>query len=179
MNSCPDWNPFVVVPRGERSPAPRSLNSWEGKLDRLRAAAFAELQAREAFLWAANTLTEAPLPLRTAWRGLAHAEDRHLQWLLRRLQELGGKPQDRPVSDQLWVSLTENAPSAEAFAYAMATAEDRGRIAGLRFFDGLRESDPETALIFQKIALEEEEHIALAERYFPDSLLRPEVPRSP
>ena len=35
-----------------RGEAPRSIDSLEGVGDRLRAAAFAEIQARDAFLWA-------------------------------------------------------------------------------------------------------------------------------
>ena len=172
----PNWAPFILVSREERAPAPRSLNSLEGKLDRLRAAAFAELQARHAFEWAANHFIEAPASLRNAWKGLALAEDRHLQWLLRRLAELGGRPEDRPVSDQLWVSLTERHSTAAAFAHAMATAEERGRIAGLRFHEGLAQDDPETARIFQRIAEEELEHIELAQRYFPDGPVVPPPP---
>jgi uncharacterized ferritin-like protein (DUF455 family) len=132
------------------------------------------LTSTSGISWLAYSLalyTEAPASLRTAWKGLALAEDRHLGWLLRRLADLGGKPEDRPVSDQLWVSLTERCQTAGEFAHAMATAEERGRVAGLRFFEGLQSSDPETAGLFQRIAEEEIEHIALAQRYFPDANL--------
>src|SRR5436309_133432 len=49
----PDWNPFDIAPPGSPQQAPRSINNLDGVGDRLRAAAFAEIQAREAFYWAA------------------------------------------------------------------------------------------------------------------------------
>lgn len=162
----PDWTPFDVVPRGQRPDAPRSIQTPEGIGDRLRAAAFAEIQAREAFRWAADTFSEVPSSLTTAWRGLALAEDRHLRWLLNRMTELQFDIRGRRVSDQLWVSL-RSCHSAKEFAHYMASAEDRGRRAGERFQQAMAEVDPVSAEIFGKIAAEEVEHIALAERYFP------------
>jgi uncharacterized ferritin-like protein (DUF455 family) len=134
--------------------------------DRLRAAAFAEIQAREAFFWAAERFaSDAPEGLCEAWRRLARAEDKHLQWLLHRLTELGFHAGDRPVSDHLWRSFLL-CRSAEEFARFMASAEDRGRIAGERFYASLKTTDPVSAEIFRKIAEEEIEHIELAARFF-------------
>lgn len=160
-----NWSPFVLVPDGEHADAPRSIHTREGVCDRLRAAAFAEIQAREAFDWAATRLTDASAELRADWRALAREEDKHLGWLLARLEKLGGKPGNRKVSNQLWISLTA-CTSAEQFARYMATAEDRGRKAGERFAEQLAESDPESGRIFGQIAREEIEHIRLASRYF-------------
>jgi uncharacterized ferritin-like protein (DUF455 family) len=165
----PNWGPFKVTSRGEHAPGPRAMTSKEGVMDRLRAVAFAELQAREAFYWAseafAGQATEACL---NAWKGLGMAEDRHYQWLLKRLAELGGEIEGRPVSDQLWVSL-RTCKLPDEFAHKMASAENRGRIAGERFVEGMKSFDPESAEIFRKISEEEIEHIRLAARYFPDS----------
>jgi uncharacterized ferritin-like protein (DUF455 family) len=160
------WAPFVLVPRGNKSDAPRSLDTPEGVGDRLRSAAFAEIQAREAFLWAASQFTDAPEALKRAWIGLSQAEDRHLNWLLQRMTELNVDVQARKVSDYLWISLI-TCKSAREFALYMASAEERGRKAGVRFQQGLQASDPKTAEIFGKIAEEEVAHIALAEKYFP------------
>lgn len=178
MNSpeahTPDWGEFQVVPRGKHAEAPRSIQTPQGVADRLRAAAFAELQAREAFDWAASYFEDAPPSARTAWRGLALAEDRHLKWLLNRLSELGFGISERGVSDQLWVSLRSCA-TAKEFAFYMASAEERGRRAGERFHEAMLEKDPKSAEIFRKIAEEEVEHIALATKYFdyPAELARP------
>jgi uncharacterized ferritin-like protein (DUF455 family) len=142
----------------------------------MRAAAFAEIQAREAFNWGADRWTDAPDALRSAWRGLAHAEDRHLGWLLKRMQELGIAVDEREVSDQLWVSLT-SCVSARDFAHYMASAEERGRKAGERFHEALLERDPVSAAIFGRIAEEEVEHIALAQKFYPEG--PPERPAGP
>lgn len=166
---APDWAPFRVLPRGQRPEPPRPITQAAGVGDRLRAAAFAEIQAREAFLWAAGRDDwEVPASLRTAWRGLALAEDRHLQWLLNRMEQLGIGVTDKEVADPLWVSLTSCGGPRE-FARYMASAEERGRRAGERFFEQLQGSDPETARIFGRIAEEEVAHIQLAQDYFPEA----------
>jgi hypothetical protein len=51
----------------------------------------------------------------------------------------------------------------------MAESEDRGRRAGERFSEAMKQADPESARIFGQIALEERAHIALAERFFPEA----------
>jgi uncharacterized ferritin-like protein (DUF455 family) len=162
-----NWEPFQLVPRGAYADAPRSIASPDGVGDRLRAAAFAELQAREAFLWAASHFTDAPEGLTGAWTGLAHAEQKHLDWLLNRMKELHIRIEDRRVSDDLWHSLV-SCQSARDFAIFMANAENRGRIAGERFHATLKDTDPVTAEIFRKIAEEEVQHIELARKFFPE-----------
>lgn len=138
-----------------------------GVRDRLRTAAFAEIQAREAFLWAADRFEDVPLELREAWRELADQEDKHLGWLLKRLAELGGSPDEAPVSTRLWQSLRA-CVSGREFAVLIAKAEERGRAAGDSFRRTLAGRDAESARVFGAIADEEVEHIALAKRYFPD-----------
>lgn len=160
----PDWSPFRV----DRAVllAPRPLGTVEGVGDRLRTAAFAEVQAEAAFLWAAETYPDASDELRTAWRALAREERKHRDWLLGRMKELGVPIGERPVSDVLWSSLTR-CPDAAAFCHYMAGAEERGRRAGERFHDKLLAQDETTARIFGQIALEERSHIELAHRFFP------------
>jgi len=164
MNGETNWDPFLVSE--ERGEAPRSIDSFEGVGDRLRAAAFAEIQAREAFLWAVDHFEDAQPDLRQTWRSLAAAEDRHLNWLLKRMTELGVDVRGRKVSTYLWHSLVA-CKSAREFAKFMASAEERGRRAGERFHDTLLVRDPETARIFGTIAREEIAHIELAQRFFP------------
>jgi uncharacterized ferritin-like protein (DUF455 family) len=160
-----NWEPFLVAPLGVKADAPRSLDTFEGKGDRLRSAAFAEVQARDAFLWAASHYEDAPASLKRAWTALAQAEQRHLDWLLNRMLELKIDIRERRVSDQLWHSLT-SCTSAKEFALYMASAEERGRKAGVRFHQALSATDPITAEIFRKIAEEELAHISLAYQYF-------------
>jgi uncharacterized ferritin-like protein (DUF455 family) len=164
----PDWGDFLLAPPDLRSDPPRSLDTFEGVGDRLRAAAFAEIQAREAFLWAAEEFTDAPAELRGAWRVLAQSEQKHLDWLLARMEELGIGIRERRVSDHLWRSLV-SCKTAREFALYMASAEERGRRAGVRFHEALLQKDPVTANIFGKIAEEEIAHIELARSHYPDA----------
>lgn len=161
------WEPFVLAEAGTHAPPPRAIDSSEGIGDRLRAVAFAELQAKKAFLWAVEQFEDASEDLRQAWRMLAKAEDKHLNWLLSRMEELQISIQERPVSTRLWESLT-TAQTAKEFALYMASAEDRGRQAGERFEREISKIDPVTGKLFGQIALEEREHVALAERFFPE-----------
>lgn len=132
----------------------------------MRAAAFAELQAREAFRWACLRFCDAPPTLLKGWEALVVAEHRHLGWLIRRMEELGVDPAGRPVSDRLWRSLTA-CGDARAFALFIAEAEERGRQAGERFRKALAGDDPATAAIFGRIAEEELGHVALARGHYP------------
>ncbi|MBS1963197.1 MAG: DUF455 family protein [Bdellovibrionales bacterium] len=167
-NYAPDWGPFAVLPPNERPKGPRAMTSREGIGDRLRAAAFAEIQAYYGFLWAAEKFDDAPEALRVNWRGLALAEERHLNWLLNRMKELGIAVDERGVSDWLWTSLVKCA-NAREFAVYIANSEERGRLAGARFCEAMMAVDPTTAKIFGKIAEEEVEHIRLATKFYPDA----------
>jgi uncharacterized ferritin-like protein (DUF455 family) len=158
-----NWAPFAVCEPDQFAAAPRGINTAEGLGDRLRVAAFAELQAREAFRWAADTWLDATVPQRAAWRRIADDEHRHLEMLLGRMRELGVKPEARIVSDRLWRSLRACKTTA-AFAAYMKTAEERGRAAEESFRRQFAERDPITSAIFGKIADDEAKHIAMAER---------------
>ncbi|MBI3566315.1 MAG: DUF455 family protein [Elusimicrobia bacterium] len=155
-----DWSPFWVCGPEEKAAAPRGVSTAEGLGDRMRVAAFAELQAREAFRWAADAFLDASDELRAAWRRIADDEDRHLRMLLERMAELGIRPDERPVSDRLWRSLSACKTAPEFVAY-MKTAEERGKAAEESFRVTFARRDPVTAAIFGTIADDEAEHIAL------------------
>ena len=173
MAQAPDWRPFRLCAPGEKAPTPRGMSTARGVGDRLRTAAFAERQARDAFAWAAERYEDAPAGMRAAWRRLSAEEDKHLGWLLRRMEQLGVDVAERPVSDALFRSLLACA-DWRSFASFMAAAEDRGRAAERHFQSALAQSDPETARIFAAIADEEEGHIALQAT---DRITRPEQDR--
>ena len=164
-----NWSPFDVAPIGQRPNEMRLISTIEGIGDRLRTAAFAELQAREAFRWAAQTFTDAPNELKTTWEYLAQEEDKHLGWLTSRMKALDQPVNGKTVSDQLWHSLI-SCQSAKQFCSFMATAEERGRRAGERFKEAMKSFDPESAKIFGQIALEEVRHIEVAKQFFGDDV---------
>ncbi len=156
-----NWSPFSICAPGEKAPYPRSLSTPEGLGDRLRFVAFAEKQATHAFETAADVFSEVSPGVKKIWRKLAAEEQKHLQWLLWRIEEIGLKIDERPVSLALWNSF-DHCADATKFAVFMANAEERGRIAGEQFYETLLSIDPITARVFQQIALEEQEHIRLA-----------------
>ena len=171
MNSTtvePEWAPFELAATDAKPEAPRPISTVEGVGDRLRAAGFAEIQAREAFRWAADRFGDEVPGLAEAWRALAIEEEKHLNWLLARLKVIGQSVTGRKVSNHLWRSF-QVCTTAREFALYMANAEERGRVAGERFGRDLVKQDPETARIFAKIAEEEISHIALARKFFPDA----------
>ena len=161
----PDWQPFRVN-NSTLLEAPRPLQTREGVGDRLRAAAFAEVQAEAAFKWASRHYADASPELKRCWEALAVEERKHRDWLVARMQELEISTDERPVSDMLWHSLI-GCESARDFCHYMAGAEERGRRAGVRFHERLSTFDQTTADIFGKIAREELGHIAMAHRFFP------------
>lgn len=158
-----DWSPFVVCAPEEYAPASRGLGSPEGLGDRLRTAAFAERQAFAAFMWAADTLPDASDELRAAWRRIGLEEELHLNLLLDRMKELGVAVDARPVSDRLWRRLIQSKTASE-FSVLMRDAEARGQAAEESFRKSLAQRDPVTAAIFGRIADDEAEHLALADR---------------
>lgn len=169
MNTHLQWEPFLVLTDTKTlPPSPREILTKEGIGDRLRAAAFAEIQAREAFLWAKNKFIDAPENLKSTWVGLAKAEDKHLHWLLTRMQELGIDPKEKAVSLRLWDSFM-HCQTALEFSVFMANAEERGRKAGERFYQNILKIDPISAEIFRKIAEEEVEHILTVKKFFPEA----------
>lgn len=164
------WAPFWVDSTIQIAPRPLYQADKQGVGDRLRTAAFAEMQAEAAFLWAARTLTDAPPELQAAWKALASEERKHMNWLLCRMEELGVVIDATPVSDGLWHSLV-SCQSARDFCHYMADAETRGRRAGQRFEEQLKSFDHKSAEIFGQIAREEESHIELAYRFFPKKMV--------
>lgn len=154
-----DWSPFRAAQPDEKVPGPRKIGSTNGVGDRLRVAAFAELQAREGFRWALDNILDAPQHLKEQWKHMIDEEDRHYNWLLGRMQELKIDPAERPVSDSLWRSVVKTR-NANEFVYIMADAEELGKDAEQHFVTQLRERDPQTAEVFARIAAEEEHHIS-------------------
>lgn len=157
-----NWHPFKIG----TSIKPRAINTREGIFDRIRIAAFAERQAHYAFLEAARIFAnEVPAELISAWKIIAMEEAKHETWLLKRLEELGHDIAELPVGLGLYNSFCK-CESAKDFTLYISDSEEKGRLAGLKFVEVLKESDPETAKIFADIAHEELYHISLASIFF-------------
>jgi uncharacterized ferritin-like protein (DUF455 family) len=159
------WEPFIVCAEGEEPPRPRPFRDPEGLGDRLRTAAFAELQAVRAFGWAAERFDDVPEELRQRWAELVADEQRHYDLIVGRMDALGVAIDGRPVSTALWRSL-EGCDRGRDFCIYIASAEERGRQAGVALVKALEPSDPTTAAVFREIVEDEVEHIALADIYY-------------
>ncbi len=157
-----DWAPFAICAPGVKAPNPRSLSTPEGLGDRLRFVAFAEKQATHAFARAAELFSDVSPGVKKIWLTISSEEEKHLTWLLYRMKELNLPVDARPQSLALWKSF-DHCETPMKFAEFMASAEERGRIAGIQFYETLLTIDPVTARLFQQIAKEEEEHIRLAQ----------------
>lgn len=160
-----NFAPFILCPAGQRPPRSRKIGTPEGLADRMRTAAFAEKQAVAAFIWAAETFTDAPDQLRQDWLNQVPEEEEHYEMIVARMAELGSGLDDREVSRGLWDSLSACTTAAE-FCVKIARAEERGRQAGVQLVAYLKGKDPVTAAIFQKIADDEVAHVALAQTYY-------------
>jgi uncharacterized ferritin-like protein (DUF455 family) len=158
INFNGNWRPFRIQPKAD---AIRALSTSEGVGDRLRVVAFAELQARDAFLYGAERFPEAPVEWRHAWIRFAKVEDRHAQMLLTRMAELGVGIPDRAVTDKL-TRLCRLAEDPVTFLFLLASAEERGMEAGMVLGKQMRAYDPVSASIFAQIADEEVEHVEMA-----------------
>ncbi len=146
-----------------------SLDQKGAIADRIRVAAFAEWQAIQGFHWAIETFADiAPAGLIERWRMLIPEEEKHLQLLIKRAQELNLSLNESAVSDSLLIALKDTKTPKE-FCILMCDAEDRGRKAGLRFYDFLKKHDSITADIFHLIAIEEEKHIHVVLDYYPEA----------
>ena len=157
-----DWTPYKTGVPGKIRP----MNTPEGLADRIRVAAFAERQAYYAFTQAIEIFgAEVPSSLVSAWQQIAQEESKHEKWLLKRMEELGFDIAEAPVSLGLYNSFV-NCKSAKEFTHYISDSEEKGRIAGVKFAEFLKVSDPITAKIFSDIAAEEVFHISLAAKYF-------------
>lgn len=160
INMGNHWTPFKVHPK--KTDVVRAMTAPEGIEDRLRLVAFAELQARDAFLWGALQYKgKAPDPWIKSWEEFARVEDRHAQMLLNRMSEVGADPGARQVSDKL-SRLCMASTDPVIFLFLLSSAEERGMESGNILGEQMKAVDPISAQVFLQIASEEVEHVQMA-----------------
>ena len=108
---------------------------------------------------------EVPEDLISAWKRIALEEAKHESWLLKRLVEINQDVAEFPVGLGLYNSFCK-CETAKEFAIYISDSEEKGRLAGLKFVEALKNRDPNSAKIFSDIAIEELDHISLASNYF-------------
>lgn len=157
-----DWSPYKTGMPSKIRP----MNTIEGLGDRIRVAAFAERQAYYAFTQAATIFAnDVPSELVKAWQKIALEESKHESWLLKRLAELNIDVAEVPVSLGLYRSFI-GCQTARDFTLYISDSEEKGRLAGMKFAEFLKITDPISSKIFTDIADEEVFHISLAKKFF-------------
>jgi uncharacterized ferritin-like protein (DUF455 family) len=159
------WEPFVLTPPDQPPPVPQPISHRDGLGDRLRIAAFAELQAVLAFSWAAEHFKDVPLSLIEGWQRQIPEEKLHFRLLMERMSNLGVRPEQKAVSARLSEKLY-TCESGKQFAIEIATAEHKGRLAALRIAEYLQDRDSVTTSVFLRIAYDEVSHIQLVTDHF-------------
>ncbi|MBN2526782.1 MAG: ferritin-like domain-containing protein [Deltaproteobacteria bacterium] len=159
------WEPFVLAPPDHKAPFPQPMSHRDGLGDRLRIAAFAELQAVRAFGWASEHFTDVPATIIEGWQRQIPEEKLHFRLIVERMIRLGILPQKKTVSANLSETLY-SCQSGKDFAIQIATAEHKGRLAALKMADYLQHRDPVTAQVFLRIARDEVAHVQLVMDHF-------------
>lgn len=154
------WEPFVLAPPDEKAPFPKPMSHREGLGDRLRIAAFAELQAVRAFGWATENFADVSPKVIEGWQLQIPEEKFHFRLIMERMAHLGVHAHQKPVSASLSESLYACQTGRE-FAVKIATAEHKGRLAALKMAAYLENRDPVTAQVFLRIAHDELAHVQL------------------
>jgi rubrerythrin len=158
------WSPFKVATKADLV---RPMQKLGGVEDRLRIVAFAEVQARDAFMWGAEHFKDAPQEWKEVWTSFAKVENRHAQMLLDRFFELGFALEARAVSEKL-TKLCRASTDPITFLFLLASAEERGMEAGHILGKQMQSVDPISAKLFLQIADEEQEHVAHSKKILQD-----------
>jgi uncharacterized ferritin-like protein (DUF455 family) len=159
------WEPFVLSSPEQKLPFPQPMSHRDGLGDRLRIAAFAELQAVRAFGWASEHFKDVPISLIEGWERQIPEEKLHFRLIMERMSNLGVRPEKKPVSAKLSETLF-TCETGEKFAIEIATAEHKGRLAALKMADYLQDRDPVTTRVFLRIARDEMSHVQLVMDHF-------------
>ncbi len=158
---------LTIVPGREAKVPP--LAGWKDPAQRLRiihALANHELQATELFAWALIAYPEAPDELRRDWLSVLSEEQVHTRLYLLRLQASGGQFGDYPVSGLFWNRIMETRNEVEFLCALSLTFENANLDHAPEAAEFARRcGDHETAKILERVAKDEEGHVAIGMRW--------------
>lgn len=156
-----------IASRGERLsiPSPRAVGDPEHRVRAIHAFANHELMALELMAWALLAYPEAPVDFRRGLVDVLFDEQRHLRMYVNRIAALGARFGDLPVNDHFW----RCAPSLTTplkWACAMNLTFEQANLDHAPFWAAAFRDvgDEATAAIMDKIAADEEEHVAFGAR---------------
>jgi uncharacterized ferritin-like protein (DUF455 family) len=169
--SVPEWParpPELAIVPGAAARVP-SLEGWADPEQRRRivhALANHELQAAELFARALLAFPDAPAELRRELAGVLREEQVHTRLHIRRLEGLGGRFGDHPVSGLIW-RRTAVARSPAEFLAAMSLTFENANLDHAPAVAAVarRHGDEATARILDRIAEDEVRHVALGRRW--------------
>ena len=164
----PGRPPELRIVPGRAAKVP-PLTGWPDIAQRCRiihALANHELQATELFARALLAFPEAPEDLRRDLLSVLRDEQVHTRLHIRRLEALGGRFGDHPVSGLFWHRVVETRSPAEFLAAISLTFENANldhapTIAAVARSNG----DEETARILDRIAEDEIRHVSVGRRW--------------
>lgn len=132
----------------------------------LHAMANHELQAAELFAWALLAFPDAPSAFRQGLLRILADEQRHTRMYIARVEALGMRFGDQPVSGYFWGKV-ETIRSPLDFVCAMSlTFENANLDHTLDYADAARESgDPKTAAVIERVHRDEITHVAFGWRW--------------
>lgn len=150
---------------GERLPPLNALGDRSAKIRTLSRFAHHELMAVELFAWALLQWPDLPPALRRGFLHTLEEEQIHLRLYLDRLDALGARLGDEPLSDYFWQHVDAIAAGGPpAFLAAMGlTLEQANLDFTLLYRDAFRAAgDEETARVLQRVHDDEIGHVRLA-----------------
>lgn len=158
---------LTIVPGREAKVPP--LAGWKDPNQRLRiihALVNHELQATELFAWALIAYPKAPDELRRDWLNVLSEEQMHTRLYLRRLESSGGQFGDYPVSGLFWNRIMETRNELEFLCALSLTFENANLDHAPEAAEFARQSgDHETAKVLERVAKDEEGHVAIGLRW--------------
>jgi uncharacterized ferritin-like protein (DUF455 family) len=125
-----------------------------------------ELQAAELFAWALRAFPAAPADFRRGLAGILKDEQRHTRMYVARLEALGGRFGEQPVSGYFW-SKAPAITSPLRFVCAMSlTFENANLDHTVDYAAAAREAgDEETAAVIDRVHRDEIEHVRFGWRW--------------
>lgn len=178
-----DDSPALAVPVPMRPGRPRSLailsvsdakvpkleGMYEPEQRRRILHSFAnhELQAVELFAWALLAYPDAPAAFRRGLLHILHDEQRHTQMYIDRLEALGGRFGDYPVSGYFWNKAPGLLHEPAAFVCAMSLTFEQANLDHSADYaaEARRIGDEETARLLDVVQADEIRHVAFGWRW--------------
>ena len=156
-----------ILPGGDvKVPRPEGFHDPAQRVRIVHALANHELQAAELFAWAVLAFPHAPAAFRRGCVAIAADEQRHCRLYLDRLEALGARFGDFPVSGHFWGKVDDIATPLSFVCTMGLTFENANLDFAVEHADAARGAgDTETAAVLDVVHRDEVAHVAFAWRW--------------